>query len=438
MLFVSTWLWAWSQKTNEFERHQDQQVRQAEFLARGLAIVVEQFDAARPGNEARFREAVQAHLRLNPPILFAIVQRGPEVIVQVGDAPPALSDALRPGLDEARDLFVVRTALTDPSRAEHRSVPPQAWNAPPPDVRESPWEWSPGVSLSNPEAEAAPLQLYVGLPAGLPAHVMRTMLARIGAVLVLAWAAIAALALAWSRSIRSRDLAASLEIERRERARLGEMNLAAAGLAHETKNPLGLILGLAQQLSSDPTANARVREKAEQIVDAADRATAQLSDFINFARIPEPRIVEVSASEIFKRVTSALQPDFDAAGVRLVLPAAELRFECDPAMFEQILINLLLNSLQASPSGTTTTVRLARDGAIATLIVSDQGRGIPPELAADIFKPYVTGRVDGHGLGLAIVKRIVEHHGWAIAVSSEVGQGATVSIAGIRVVDHGS
>ena len=277
VLFVGTWLWAWSQKTDELDRHQEQQIRHAEFLARGLTVAVERLDASRPENDARFRKVVQEHLRLNPPILFAIVQRGPEVIVQVGDAPPAPSGALRPGLDEARDLIVVHAALTGPSRAEQRPTPAPSWNAPPPDVRESPWEWSPGVDSSNPKAENDQLQLYVGLPARLPAHVMRAMLARIGTVLVLAWAAIAAIALAWSRSIRSRDLAASLEIERRERARLGEMNLAAAGLAHETKNPLGLILGLAQQLSSDPGLSAKARVKAEQIVDAADRATAQLS-----------------------------------------------------------------------------------------------------------------------------------------------------------------
>ena len=72
-------------------------------------------------------------------------------------------------------------------------------------------------------------------------------------------------------------------------------NLAAAGLAHETRNPLGIILGLAQRLSDDSNADAQSRKVAEQIVDAADMATERLSDFITFARPPVPDVCAVSA-----------------------------------------------------------------------------------------------------------------------------------------------
>jgi two-component system, NtrC family, sensor histidine kinase HydH len=277
------------------------------------------------------------------------------------------------------------------------------------------------------------LQLVVGLETQVPSQSLVRILPGIGAILLLAWLAIAALVLAWARSIRSRELATELEAERRERARLGEMSLAAAGLAHETKNPLGLILGLAQRLQGDTGESDAARDTAEQIMDAADRATARLSDFINFARLSSPKVDEVAAAEVLGRVGSALRPDFDEAGVKLELAAGDLKIRCDPGMLEQILVNLLLNSLQASPAGTTTSVRLERHGQLANLTVADQGRGIAPHLLPELFKPYVSDRPDGHGLGLAIVKRIAEQHGWAIAVKSEPGRGAAFTLSGIRV-----
>jgi signal transduction histidine kinase len=434
-LFIGTWLWAWGQREGALGREQDQLLRQAEGLAKGLAVAVEQLDAVRPENDARFRQEAHAHLQLRRPIRFAIVQRGETVVFQEGNVPPGLAGALRPGLYEAGRLLVVRAGLAGRAQIEPvpGGVPPSG--RPPPAPR-SPWDWVPAGPPSAAGLGAAPLQLFVGLDAGLTPGALREVAARVAGVLLLAWAAIAALVLAWCRSIHSRDLTAALDAERRERARLAEMSLAAAGLAHETKNPLGLILGLAQRLASNPDVNPGGRATAEQIMDAADRATARLSDFINFAHLPTPNIGDVSAPEVLGRVVAALRPDFDEAGVRLVLTSDDLRIRCDAGMLEQVLVNLLLNSLQASRAGTTTTVRLEYGGASATLSVTDQGRGIAPALLPDIFKPYTTGHPGGHGLGLAIVKRIVEQHGWSIAVRSEVDGGATFALSGIHVVER--
>jgi len=253
-------------------------------------------------------------------------------------------------------------------------------------------------------------------------------------VLLLAWAAIAALAFAWARSIRSRELASALRQERAELARLAEMNLAAAGLAHETRNPLGIILGLAHRLAEDPETSPSHVEAAEQIMDEADRAAARLSDFIHFARLPEPTMASTSLDALLQRVRAALLPDFEQADVRLEMAATDALIECDPDMLEQIVVNLLLNSLQASEPGTTTSLALSRTRGQLTLKVVDQGCGIDPELLPDVFKPYVTGRPEGHGLGLAIVRRLVDELGWEITVDSQVGRGTTFAIAGIRVL----
>ena len=110
---------------------------------------------------------------------------------------------------------------------------------------------------------------------------------------------------------------------------------------------------------------------------------------------------------------------------------------CAPAMVEQVLVNLLLNALQASEAGTRVTLRLDVQGSKATLAVEDRGRGIPAGLLPDVFKPYVSGRADGHGLGLAIVKRIVDQHGWSIELCSEVAGGTRVTISNLAVIGSG-
>jgi signal transduction histidine kinase len=280
-------------------------------------------------------------------------------------------------------------------------------------------------------AGASPrLDVVAGFDPSINPRALREAVIRVLSTLLVAWLAIAALILTWVRSIRARDLQAALENERRERSRLADMSLAAAGLAHETKNPLGLILGLAQRLNADKSTPPATKEIAEQIMDAADHATARLSDFMNFARLPTPHMHDTAAADLLTRVVATMKPDFDEAGVNLEVSAEDLRIRCDPGMLEQVLANLLLNSLQASPSGSGTRVRLFGLGRRWTLAVEDEGRGIPSPLLPEIFKPYVTGRPDGHGLGLAIVKRIVDQHGWSIEVDSVPDRGTTFTLTG--------
>jgi signal transduction histidine kinase len=149
----------------------------------------------------------------------------------------------------------------------------------------------------------------------------------------------------------------------------------------------------------------------------------------------------VAGLAVSRRVCSLLEPDFSEAGVDLVCVGQDLALVADPEQFEQVLVNLLLNSLRASPTGTRVTVTLARDGGHGRLTVTDRGTGIDPGLREDIFKPYVTGRSDGHGLGLAIVKRIVESHGWTVELDSPAdpqGNGTTATISRIALAEEGN
>ncbi|MBN1845439.1 MAG: hypothetical protein JW810_07120, partial [Sedimentisphaerales bacterium] len=241
---------------------------------------------------------------------------------------------------------------------------------------------------------------------------------------------------AWIMAIRGRLLTEQLKAERTRRAHLEELGLAAAGLAHETKNPLGIISGLAQQILADPAEPQNRRTMVEHILDEVDKATARLGNFMAFARQRRATIRPVNARELGLKMAAILRPDFDAAGVKLTVDCPTISILADAEMLRQILMNLLLNSLHASPAGTTVTVRLEKRADQAVLTVADQGGGIPPELLANIFKPYVAGSANGHGLGLAIVKRFIEEHDWTIQADSLPGRGTTVTIAQITLSAH--
>lgn len=237
---------------------------------------------------------------------------------------------------------------------------------------------------------------------------------------------------AWVMAIRGALLAEQLKAERARREHLEDLGLAAAGLAHETKNPLGVILGLAQQIADQPDQPAQSRQTLIDIIDEADKASARLGGFMTFASRRQPNIAPVDLAALAEKVTQLIKPDLEAAGVVTRIDCPPWPILADEEMLRQVLVNLLLNSLRASSAGGEISIALVRQGETATLLVRDRGAGVPPDLLPKIFKPYVSGDATGHGLGLAIVKRFVEEHGWSVAMESQPGQGATVTIQGVK------
>lgn len=240
---------------------------------------------------------------------------------------------------------------------------------------------------------------------------------------------------AWVMVLRNRSLFSQLEIERAKAAHLEELGLAAAGLAHETKNPLGIISGIAQQVARDPGIPEKSRDLLETIVDEIDKSVSRLGLFMTFAGHRAVSPVPVDAGQVINGVADIMTPEFDAAGVKLDLAVTDLSIMADEQMFRQILVNLLMNSLTASSPGDSVMIRLTRQGRHAVMEVQDQGCGIPEDLLPRIFKPYVTGNPEGHGLGLAIVKRFAEDLDWRVNAKSEPGQGTVMRISDIAVWD---
>lgn len=291
---------------------------------------------------------------------------------------------------------------------------------------------APSLGMQPQMASAVPPVLWLGLAKELPAPFREAELRSLVIRFSIALAAILLLSIAWLQSIKSRALANQLRLEQSRRSHLEELSLAAAGLAHETKNPLGVIRGLAQRLGEDPSVTDSVRDSAERMMDAADQATSRLGEFISFARVRQPRMSAVALDQAIAHACLVLEGDLQAGQVSLVQQTRPAMALADPDMLLQILLNLLLNAVQASPPGGTIVVELASQSGGLCIRVKDTGRGIPAALLDEVFKPYVTGREGGHGLGLTIVRRLAESMGWDILLQSQEGKGTTATICTIQ------
>lgn len=251
---------------------------------------------------------------------------------------------------------------------------------------------------------------------------------------VLASVSVVGLGLAWRNLNRSSDLELRLVRTAELNTRLKEMNLAAAGLAHETKNPLNIIRGLAQVISKQTEMPAEIRQKARGIVDETDRVTAQLNEFINYSRPREVRRSSVALHSAVSEVVRALTYDIEEKGIRLQVADDLPRIEADEQLLRQALFNLLLNAIQAvEPNGQIQVAASKPAADAAVLEIRDNGPGVPPEHREQIFKPYFTTTQKGTGLGLAVVQQIVLAHGWEIACLPNEPRGAIFRLSHLRL-----
>jgi signal transduction histidine kinase len=215
---------------------------------------------------------------------------------------------------------------------------------------------------------------------------------------------------------------------------LKEMNLAAAGLAHETRNPLNIIRGIAQMLSKQTDAPPEIREKTRVIMDETDKVTAQLTEFINYSRPREVRRMKMALRSAFAEVLRALNHDLEEKKVRVETSGEPLSVEADDQLLRQVLFNLLINAIQAVSEGGQIQIHAQRESASeASLEIRDDGPGVSPEQRQEIFKPYFTTHQKGTGLGLAVVSQIVLAHGWEIQCLANTPKGAIFRITHLKL-----
>jgi signal transduction histidine kinase len=252
---------------------------------------------------------------------------------------------------------------------------------------------------------------------------------------LLATLGVAGFALAWRNVERTSELQIRLVRASEMNSHLKEMNLAAAGLAHETRNPLNIVRGLAQMLSKQQDVPAEIRDKSLEIINETDRVTAQLNEFINYSRPREVRRTATNLNSIVAEVVRALNYDLEEKKVQLQVLADPLIIEADEQLLRQALFNLVLNAVQAVPANGEIRVRAGKnENAEVFVEIADNGPGVAPEHRSEIFKPYFTTNQKGTGLGLAVVQQIVLAHGWEIECLENQPSGATFRVSHIKPV----
>lgn len=240
--------------------------------------------------------------------------------------------------------------------------------------------------------------------------------------------------LAWRNISKTSELQIRLVRASELNSHLKEMNLAAAGLAHETRNPLNIIRGMAQMISKQSETPAEIRERSRAIVQETDKVTAQLNEFINYSRPREVRRVKIELNSAINEVVRALNYDIEEKKIRVEIRGEPLSIEADEQLLRQALFNLLLNAVQAvSESGQIQFLARRTGASEASLEISDDGPGVLPEHRHDIFKPYFTTQQKGTGLGLAVVQQIIQAHGWEIECLPNEPKGALFRIAHLKL-----
>ncbi|MCX8038759.1 MAG: ATP-binding protein, partial [Candidatus Sumerlaeia bacterium] len=253
-------------------------------------------------------------------------------------------------------------------------------------------------------------------------------------VMSIALVAVVGVGLAWRAFESSAQLQIRLTRASEMNAYLREMNVAAAGLAHETRNPLNIVRGLAQMISNTPEAPPEIRKRSSDIAEEVDRVTARLNEFIDYSKPREAKPAPTNLTAIIRDVERTLESDITDKAIAFTVEGPDLTVEADESLLRQVLFNLLMNAIQAVSHGGSVAAVIERKSAQeAVLEIRDNGPGIPADAVKNLFRPYFTMHERGTGLGLAIVRQIVLAHGWEIQYLPNEPQGARFQISGIRI-----
>jgi signal transduction histidine kinase len=206
-------------------------------------------------------------------------------------------------------------------------------------------------------------------------------------------------------------------------ATLGEL---ATGLAHEIRNPLAGIAGVIEIVGRDLPSTSPARAVVKDVRLEIAQINHILTDLLETARPHPPQMRRSDLNTTVEHAVMLARQQVLSKPIKIeLLKAPNLaEVEHDSDQIHQVLLNLLLNAVQALEHVGTVQVEISSQGNSASVTVSDTGRGIAPEHLPSIFRPFYTTKGNGTGLGLSLARRIVEEHHGLIEVSSVVGKGS--------------
>jgi signal transduction histidine kinase len=210
-------------------------------------------------------------------------------------------------------------------------------------------------------------------------------------------------------------------------ATLGEL---ATGLAHEIRNPLAGIAGVIEIIGRDLPSTSPARAVVKDVRQEIARINHIVTDLLQTARPHPPKVRKSDLNTTVEHAVMLGRQQALAKSVEITLHknSSLPEVEHDSDQIHQVLLNLLLNALQAIDQNGKITVTVKPQGTTAVVEVADNGRGIVPDHLPNIFRPFYTTKGDGTGLGLSLARRIVEDHQGRIDVSSTLGKGTTFAV----------
>ena len=210
-------------------------------------------------------------------------------------------------------------------------------------------------------------------------------------------------------------------------ATLGEM---ATGLAHEIRNPLAGIAGVIEIIGRDLPSTSPARAVVKDVRLEIAQINRILTDLLETARPHPPQICRSNLNTTVEHTVMLARQQVLSRPIKIELQGAPdlPEVEHDSDQIHQVLLNLLLNAVQAIEGAGTVRVEIGSRDGYASVVVSDTGRGIPAQLLSNIFRPFFTTKGNGTGLGLSLAHRIVEEHHGRIEVSSVVGKGSKFEV----------
>lgn len=215
--------------------------------------------------------------------------------------------------------------------------------------------------------------------------------------------------------------------------KLAAIGQLAGAVGHELRNPLGAIKNAVYYVKGK-VAKSELGEKEPRVIEFLDIADDEvnssnkiINDLLGFSRVGKPAVSPARIKEVIDDALSHLTiPENIEVGKKLDADLPEVNIDTDQT--RQVLVNMIMNAVQAMPEGGKLTIGAKRRDKFLEVEISDTGCGIPREAIGKIFDPLFTTRAKGIGLGLAVCKAIIDRHGGNIEVESKVGKGATFTI----------
>jgi PAS domain S-box-containing protein len=230
----------------------------------------------------------------------------------------------------------------------------------------------------------------------------------------------------------------ALEMRAADAEAMSAMGGLALNLAHEIRNPLNAavlqlhLLGRnIDKLEADDATRAALHKRTEIVGDEIGRLNRLLTEFLELAR---PRVIAREPVHIGRLVDDVLDLERESAAARKIkferaIPADGCLAIGDREKLKQVVINLVVNALEAMKDGGTLTARVTSTAERVTIAICDTGPGIPPDVLANVFDPFFTTKEAGTGLGLSIVRKIVDAHAGEVRIETERGQGTCVIVS---------